>query len=501
MKRRDFLIGISAVGATALFAGGMMHRMGMGGMNGAMGRMNGGMRDKTASGDSDIETPSSFFNPLKIPQEIHGELRDGVVHYDMTIQEGVSEFIKNLKTPTWGINGAYLGATIRLKRGDEVSINWHNRLPEATTMHGHGMHLPAVMDGGVHQVIKPNSVWSAKYRVNQSASTNWYHPHMMNKTAKHVYRGLGGLIYIDDDTLSLGLPKSYGEDDIPLVIQDRIMTKEGKLYYPDNMMTRMHGFYGNILLINGTLAPYKEVKASLVRLRLLNASNARVYRLGFDSIDMNLIAGDNSFLEESVKVSSILLSPAERAEVVVDLRGMEGKNIVLSDKNSGAGIVELRVRGKSSNETILPEKLSELEEIDLSSVKRIRRFRLEMRGPGRLTINGKSMDPNIINERLKLGESEIWEIENRGMMGRMMGMNHNFHMHGGHFRVLERNGRVSSVKPWERGYKDTVFLAPGDRVRVLVKHTDYSDAKNPYMYHCHILEHEDAGMMGQFTVV
>jgi len=196
------------------------------------------------------------------------------------------------------------------------------------------------------------------------------------------------------------------------------------------------------------------------------------------------------------------LSPAERAEVILDLRGMEGKSVVLKDLKSGAGVLELRIGAESDEPSAVPSRLTELEQPDISQVQRRRRFVLQAKGPGRLVINGAAMDSDVINERIPLGESEIWEVENAGMgMGRMMGMNHNFHMHATHFRVLERNGSRAKVRPWERGYKDTVFLAPNDRVKLLVRHSDYADAKHPYMYHCHILEHEDAGMMGQFIVV
>ncbi len=499
MDRRKFFKvagGISLFAAAALWARGMMGGGMMGGAGNGAGLKEAGASAKQTGG-------SPFFNPLKIPSQIEGELRDGVRHYDLRLQAGVSEFFPGVKTPTWGINGPYLGPTIRLRKGEEVSLDWHNSLKEAATMHGHGMHLPAKMDGNVHQLIPPGGSWSARYRVRQKACTNWYHPHTMDRTAEQVMLGLGGLIIIDDEeSQSLGLPDRYGVDDLPVVVQDRLFTREGYFAYPRNMMTTMHGFSGDTLLVNGTIAPYKEVEAGLIRLRLLNASNARVYRFAVPGVPSRLIAVDNSFLESPVAVDSVLLSPAERAELVLDLRGMEGKVLRLRDLESGAGVLELRVRRNSAGPAKLPARLTRLERPDPSQAKRKRTFRLQAMGPGRLVINGKRMDPDRIDERVPLGETEIWEVENAGMgMGRMMGMNHNFHMHGSHFWVLERNGSSAQVRPWERGQKDTVFLAPGDRVSLLVRHTDYADKRNPYMFHCHILEHEDAGMMGQFTVV
>lgn len=500
MTRRKFLYyaaGLSAVGATALYARGMM-----GGVMGERGMEPSGM-GAGMMGSNTLGAVNNFFNPLHIPPEIKGELRGGVRHYDFDIQEGYREFIRGLNTPTYGINGNYLGPTIRLKQGEEVSLNWQNNLGEATTMHGHGMHVPAIMDGGVHQIIEPGTKWSARYKVNQKACTNWYHPHMMGKTAEHVLMGLGGMIFIDDDeSLNHPLPKRYGVDDIPLVIQDRSFASDGSFIYNKNMMTVMHGYHGDTLLVNGTVAPYLEVEANLLRLRLLNASNARVYNFAVAGVKNRLIASDNSFLERAESVGSVVLSPAERVEVVVDLRRVFAKKLYLVDRESGAKVLEIRVNKRAQVRSAIPSKLTTLETINLRKVAKKRRFVLETRGPGRLLINRKRMDPKRVDERIKVGEYEIWEVKNAPMgMGMMkMGMTHNFHMHAGHFRVIARDGSKRKVLPWERGYKDTVRLGVGERVTLLVKHSGYIDSQNPYMYHCHILEHEDAGMMGQFTV-
>ena len=496
MKRRDFfnlMLGISGVTAIALYA--------RGGMMGGMGMMSGGMGGMMRRGDS-LENLNSFTNRLYIPPEIKGRLINGVRHYSLKMQRGYSQFFKGIKTPTYGVNGSYLGPTIRLKVGSKVSLDWHNSIGEATTMHGHGMHLPATEDGNIHQVIKNGSSWSAKYIVNQKACTNWYHPHMMEKTAEHVLMGLGGFIIIDDkESLRMPLPKSYGVDDIPLVFQDRLFTRDGYFAYPRNMMTVMHGFVGNRLLVNGTIAPFVEVEDSLIRFRLLNGSNSRVYRFSLNGKSIKLIAGDNSFLEKPLTLDSVTLSPAERAEIVIDFSKSFGKKFYLVDLESGVKVLEIRVNKKAKYKKYIPTKLTTLEPIDLNRVKKRRKFVLSVGGPGRLLINGKSMNPNRIDERVKIGEYEIWSVYNEPMGMGMMRMVHNFHMHGSHFRVISRNGSMANVKPWEFGYKDTVMLEPGDRVELLVRHTDYANSKVPYMYHCHILEHEDAGMMGQYLLV
>ena len=490
MSRRNFLIlsgGLSTVAIAFLYGRGMM-----------AGQM---MHSKEFQKASDNQN-SKFFNPLFIPPQIEGKLIDNTLHYDLYIQNGYKEFFNGLRTPTYGINGDYLGPTIRLINDSNVSINWHNNLNEPVAMHGHGMHLPATEDGNVHQTIAPKSSWSAKYRVKQKACTNWYHPHTLNRTSHQVLMGLGGFIIIDDEeSKHYNLPNRYGIDDIPLIVQDRTFSRNGNFVYPKNMMTVMHGFMGDRLLINGTVAPFIEVENNLLRLRLLNGSNARNYNFAIkEGLDMTLIAGDNSFLEKPVSIKSLLLSPAERAEVVIDLRDYLGKTVYLIDLETNARVLEIRVTKKFNQETTIPKKLTELEAINISNIKRKREFVLGVAGPGRLVINGKTMDKNRIDERIKLGEYEIWEVINRPMGMMRMGMVHNFHMHGHHFRVLARDGNRYAVKPWERGYKDTVRIDVGERVTLLVRHEDYANYKVPYMYHCHILEHEDAGMMGQFTV-
>ncbi len=488
MRRRDFIartIALSGIGAVALYARGMMGNgvimsgRGMGSMGGV------GLKNYKAT------------NKLLIPPEIKGVLKNGIREYNLKLNSSHSGFLKGFKTATWGVNGSYLGPTIRLNVGEKVSLNWHNSLDEATTIHGHGMHLPAKMDGGAHQIIKAGTTWSAKYTVKQKACTNWYHPHIMNKTAEHVLMGLAGLIIIDDsESRALPLPKRYGVDDIPLVLQDRLFSKSGQFVYSKSMPTVMHGFKGDTLLVNGTIAPYFDAENGWVRLRILNGSNSRFYNLSTkEGIDMHVIASDNSFLEKPVAVDSVILSPAERVEVMLNLKDHKGEKIHLVDSNSGANILEVRVNKKSNSNVTLPSKLTTLDPIDTKKAVRTRKFELSVRGPGKLVINGESMDINKINFAIKKDEYEIWEIQSRGMMQ----MDHNFHMHGTHFRVISRNGKTP--RAWERGYKDTVFIAPDDIVRVLVKHIDYSDSKNPFMYHCHILEHEDAGMMGQFVVV
>jgi len=366
-------------------------------------------------------------------------------------------------------------------------------------MHGHGMHLPANMDGSPHQTISAGEKWSARYTVNQRACTNWYHPHAEGKTAEQVYKGLAGLIIIEDEeSQSLDLPKNYGVDDIPLVLQDRFFDKNMQLLYAPNMMQTMMGYKGNTFVTNGVLNPYIDVENKEIRLRLLNGSNSTVYNLKFnDSRMFHQIATDNSFLEKPVAMKYLRLSPGERAEIIVDLSNDFGKEIYLEEYGQQKAFVKLSVSKKAISSTSMPEVLTTLTKYSPDDAVKTRKFTLSGR-MGRVFINNKTMDMRRIDEVVPLNQTEIWEIHNEKMM--MMGMEHNFHIHGTHFMVIERNGSASNVALNERGYKDTVYLGAGDTVKVIVKMTDYKDPQIPYMYHCHFLEHEDRGMMGQFIV-
>ncbi|CAA6803678.1 MAG: Multicopper oxidase [uncultured Sulfurovum sp.] len=451
--------------------------------------------------DKDIpKVKANAEKSLVIPPLIEGAKRGDAYHYDLKIHESKHWFFDNVLTDTYAVNGTYLAPTLKLINGQDVSINYTNNLSETTTMHGHGMHVPANMDGTAHQKIAPLATWSAMYRVNQKACTNWYHPHALDKTAEHVYQGLAGLIIIEDEeSQKLDLPRAYGVDDIPLVLQDKFFDTNGQIYYNPTMHQTMMGYKGDTLMTNGVLNPYVDVEAKEIRLRLLNGSNSTVYELKLnDNRTFNQIAGDNSFLEKPVEMNTLGLSPGERAEIIIDFTASLGKTVHLEESRQGKTFLKFKVSKKAKETTKVPQELTTLLRYNPKDAVKTRHFTLSGR-MGRVYINNKTMDMNRIDEVMRLNDIEIWEISNKKMM--MMKMEHNFHIHGTHFMVLERNGSVNNVLENEKGYKDTVYLAPGDRVKLIVKMTDYVDKKVPYMYHCHFLEHEDAGMMGQFLVV
>jgi FtsP/CotA-like multicopper oxidase with cupredoxin domain len=511
-------------------------------------------------GQTQVATAPSFSMSLPLPIELTAEdvvLTDDIKKvFNLEINQGKHEFFPGASADTYYISLAgepremeYLGPTLRVKRGEEITINYKNNLPEATTIHGHGMHVHQSMDGTPHQVINPGETWSINYTVDQVASTNWYHPHIMDKSAEHVYKGVSGLIIVDDEvSLNLDIPKTYGVDDIPLIIQDKRFDYSGKFVYSPSMMDKMKGFMGDYFLVNGEISPYISVEAKQIRFRILNASNARVFDFSLEGEEFTQIAGDGSFLEQGVKMTSLKLSPAERAEIIIDFTERQDEQFVFYDKTTGKLLMRVNVdKEKLTNDTMLPERLTTLEPIiltgnepthqltltsgmdmdgmmdmegmDMSDMMERRKNMMDsmggMGGMGagmsmmKIKIDGneaKAMDMNRIDLTIPKDEVQIWEIIND------MPMTHNFHLHGTHFRILERKlgDEVIPVPDNEKGYKDVVRIdgkgmppigAPANSVKIVVKMTDFTDPTTPYMFHCHILEHEDSGMMGQFLVV
>jgi bilirubin oxidase len=447
-------------------------------------------------------------NPLHIPPILEPDRTGGRLVFDLVLQAGRSQFVTGGATASWGVNGAYLGPTIRVRTGDRVAFRVSNALDEPTTLHWHGMHLPAAMDGGPHQAIGPGETWRPHWTVANQAATLWYHPHLMGKTAEHVYRGLAGLLIVEDENSErLDIPKTYGVDDLPVIVQDRAFDEAGRLVYEPTA----DGFFGNVILVNGTYAPYAEVPRGLVRLRLLNASNARRYSFGFDDgRRFRQIATDGGFLEAPVELARLVLLPGERAEIVVDMSGggavtlmsyavVEDDDIfvnfgkwylgAIGDENEVFKILELRGRPSDAAPSPLPERLNAIARWTEADAARTRRFVLD----DDHTINDRKMDPRRVDEIVRTGDVEVWEIHSRSIRA------HPFHVHGLQFLLLDRDGVAPPAH--ERGWKDTVAVARGETVRLAMRFPSHSDPTLPYMYHCHLLEHEDSGMMGQFVVV
>jgi FtsP/CotA-like multicopper oxidase with cupredoxin domain len=444
-----------------------------------------------------------FEHELAIPPLLDGREHDGRRAFDLTLETGRSQLLPGTSADTWGVNGAYLGPTLRAERGDRVELRVRNELPEATTIHWHGMHLPASADGGPHQLIEPGETWTPSWTIEQPAATLWYHPHPHRDTADHVYRGIAGLFIVDDPDLDrLPLPHRYGVDDIPLVIQDKRLNGDGSLDFSQSWISPT-GRLGDTILVNGTHDPYLRIADELVRFRLLNASAARVYNIGFaDERPFHLIATDGGLLDSPRRGTRVQLSPGERAEIVAAFRLRE--RVVLrsfepdlrtnffegrfAGGDDSFDLLQIRAAPALGNSPSVPDQLVARDDLREEDAVQTRHFKLDGR-----SINDQRFEPERIDAAIGASTAEIWEVQNTSRTP------HNFHPHGVSFRVLELDD--SAPPSTLIGPKDTVYVPPGATVRLLVRFGDYPDADTPYMLHCHILEHEDRGMMGQFVLV
>ncbi|HSK68169.1 MAG TPA: multicopper oxidase domain-containing protein, partial [Candidatus Limnocylindria bacterium] len=258
--------------------------------------------------------------PLFVPPVLEADGQEGGArHFTLTAGQGETEFFPGVKTETLGYNGNYLGPTLRFREGEEVRVTIQNRLTWETTVHWHGMKVPWEVDGHPHNAIAAGEDREMTFTVRQEAATLWYHPHTLHVTGKQVYRGLAGFLLIEDGSeLSASLPKEYGVDDVPVAVQDRFFTRDGRTDYQNAYNPQ--GTYGNVILANGT--PNAEFTATtrLVRLRLLNGSNARTYdfTLG-DGRSFLQVGTDGGLLDAPFETDSVTLTPGERAEIVVSL--------------------------------------------------------------------------------------------------------------------------------------------------------------------------------------
>lgn len=455
-------------------------------MNG-MGGMRGGHMDH---GNPLPLKESKGLNGLAIPRLLKPD-PSGDVDYTLTAQKGKRTFIEGQETETYGYNGDLLGPVLKVQKGETVRIKTVNALEEDTTFHWHGLDIPGDVDGGPHDPIAPGEERTIQFNVNQEAATLWFHPHPEGNTAEQVYKGLAGLFYIEDEhSDSLNLPDVYGVNDFPILLQDRAFTPTGELDF--QAAYNSDGTIGDRLLVNGTLDPKLSVPQGKVRLRLLNGSNARNFTVSLNSGDsFQQIATDGGFLNEPVELDSVTLTPAERAEIIIDFDKLKKVGDLALVDDLGTILLPFEVNGdKTSGE--LPHDLNSFavteEERSLPVTKQIELFgMMDM-----VTINGKKFNKDRIDMTQKVGVTEVWELYN--MPDPMGGMIHPFHIHGTQFKVLSVNGKEPDDNL--KGWKDTIALEPGDRVKIAISFAN----KGVYMYHCHILEHEDNGMMGQIEV-
>lgn len=427
-------------------------------------------------------------NELLIPPLI--EPKDGVI--DITAQQGTTEIYEGVQTETYGYNGSFLGPIIQIVKDETVTFRTNNDLSEPTTFHWHGVDIPGEGDGGPHQILQPGESEDVKFTVNQEASTLWFHPHPEGATAEQVYKGLAGLIYVEDENSKiLDLPNEYAINDFPLVFQDRQFNEEKQFDY--QAVINEDGTIGDTLLINGTLNPKLTVGKEKVRFRLLNGSNARNYTFKLNTGDsFQQIATDGGFVNEPTTMSEITLTPGERAEIIVDFSKYNASSDIALINEEDTNLLPFKIDEQKTNSSDLPKTLNDFavtdEERNLPVTKE-----LELFGMGAMvTINEKQFDIDRIDFTQKQGVTEIWEIYNKP--DAMGGMTHPFHIHGTQFKIISIDGNEPPVN--EQGWKDTVAIDAGETVKLAVKFNN----KGIYMFHCHVLEHEENGMMGQVKV-
>lgn len=460
------------------------------------------------------QAKAQFVNPLFLPDTLSSPV------FQLSFQNGTKSFFPPSPTQTYSYSASdFLGPTLILRRGWNLSPGIFNQSDDTTTLHWHGLHIPAHADGGPHSPILPGQTWEPHFTVLDKAGTYWYHPHFHGKTGKQTMKGAAGLIIVrDGEEGQLAIPRIYGKDDFPLVLQC--------LEFDPNQQIIPQGLQDSILLVNGTQHAFLNVPAQWVRFRILNASNARNFRIGFsNSLPFYVIGNDGGLLGRPVPLTRCNLAPGERIECMVDLHGKSGQNLHLrsfaSEIPTGTqggplgflppgtppmssplngidfSLLELRVGDSLPGiYTQLPDSLVAIQRLEESSAGNERFFRFTSLNPGSpagpFVINDSSFSMNRVDFGVPVGQTEIWNLHNQTVVA------HPFHLHGFSFFILDRFG--ASPSPEEAGRKDMVQLAPNEQVRIIARFANFPDTTMPYMYHCHILHHEDEGMMGQFVV-
>ena len=441
---------------------------------------------------------------------------------------------------------AYQNPILRMENGARFTASLHNELPEPTIIHWHGLHTPAAMDGHPSSTIGPGARYDYDFIVRNRGGTYWYHTHAHNLTAKQAYNGLASFFLVDDDdqrSVNKALDLQLGVTDLPLVIQDKQFDTQGKLLYKPGMHEAMMGWLGDIVLANLTPNAVQTVTPRIYRLRLLNGSNARIYRLAFvkgdTPLNFTVIGTDGGLIGRPETVTEAFFAPGERLDVLIDAgqaqpgeaiflksltfdamenegsaggsSGMGGMGQMMGSTNSSRlplgqafNVLKLSVISGERIAPKLPAVLSVVKPIDIAGAAE-RKVELSM-GQMRFLINGRTFRMDEIAFDVKRGALEIWNISNPAI-----GMPHPMHIHGFSFQVLERIGSPPQVSATARfgkgrtvsdlGWKDTVLVWPGETVRIAIDFAHDNPGSQTYVFHCHNLEHEDAGMMINFRVL
>lgn len=442
-------------------------------------------------------SPADTFSPPAVFVD-HSPAPD-TVEVTITAEPTRLSLLPDAESDMWAYNGSVPGPTLEMKEGDHVIVHFRNGLPEETTVHWHGLHLPFVSDGSPFHPIAPGESYTYRFTVpSGTAGTYLYHPHPNHRTAWQMGMGLYGAVIIRDPQDPLAhLPERL------LILSDNRFGPDGSPDFPDpeseqGRLDAENGREGDVLLVGDQVLPTVPIRSGEVqRWRIINASGARVYHLSLPGHTFLHVGSDGGLFEHPVEVEEITLANTERAELLVRGTGEPGSRAVLQalpydrympqhrpdDWDRTRELLTLQYTDEPAVAAApLPETLRPIPALDPADATATRVIRMSQ---GRL--NGKTMDMQRIDESARLGATEIWEVRN------MVGMDHPFHLHGFSFQVIDRNGVPEPFRSW----KDTVNVPKRESVRFLVR---YDDHPGKWMYHCHILEHEDEGMMGILEV-
>ena len=449
-----------------------------------------------------------FTEPLHIMDTMVGP------NYNLTFQNGVWQFYSGINTGTFAYNGNVLGPTLIMNEGDSVHISVTNTTDEETSTHWHGFHVPANVDGTHYNAIQPGDTWTPSFKVMNKAATYWYHPHLYESTNRQVSKGASGMIIVrDEEEATKDLPRTYGEDDFPLVIQSKIIN-------PNNGQIVLTGPFDSTMTVNGVVKPYLEVPAQPVRFRMLNGASRRNFMIGLsDDRNYHQIATDGSLTPEPREMNRVFLGNGERSEIVVDFTGLEDSTYYLmcygtelgsfvpGGASGGGGqganpydsadyaimridVVEALANPVPFNPNQTLTTIEPWDENDADTTRQI----VFSGGLGTPFIFGDTVFlHNVINQVVPLGNIEIWELINTTFL------THPFHVHDVQFQILDID--EGPVPLAAQGLKDVVNVPAFGNARIMMQFLDFFNPDTAYMYHCHNLAHEDEGMMAQFVVV
>jgi FtsP/CotA-like multicopper oxidase with cupredoxin domain len=422
-----------------------------------------------------------------------------LVELTLTAAPARLSLVRGKTTDVLAYNGQVPGPTLELREGDHVVIHFHNQLSEATTIHWHGLHIPAASDGSPLNPVAAGVSHDYVFDILPGAAgTYWYHPHPDSRSGYQIAKGLFGAIIIRaaDDPLA-GIPEKL------LVLSDNRFTADGAVDIPrpespQGETDEENGREGNVLFVNGTVMPTISIRSGEVqRWRIVNASAARVYRLAIAGHELVQVGTDGGLFERPVPMHDIVLPNSSRVELLVRGTGAPGSRALLQtlpydryvqqtrpeDWNVPRDLLTLQYTDEPPVAPVaVPDRLRAIPVLDTTKVSK-RRFIVFSQG----MINGRMMDMHRVDERGTLGATEIWQIEN------VVGMDHPFHLHGFQFQLLDRDGVPEPFRAW----RDVVNVRKHETVRFVVRLDGYA---GKWMYHCHILDHEDHGMMGILEV-